>query len=166
MALQRDGRTFVIYSASACWGPDYKLEQLTYNGGNPLSASSWVKRPTPVFQRSGNVYGPGHNGFFTSPNGAESWIIYHAGGGCDNNRNSGKCLEVAGGATADGTNIRQWTCSGGAGQRWRVEEQADDTSRLVNVATGKVADVADCGTADVRQSWLNSTCQQWFIRPV
>jgi hypothetical protein len=41
--------------------------------------------------------------------------------------------------------------------------------RLVNQATGKVADVADCGTADgtdVRQwSWLGNTCQQWSVRP-
>ncbi|MFI7640696.1 RICIN domain-containing protein [Nonomuraea sp. NPDC049400] len=42
--------------------------------------------------------------------------------------------------------------------------------RLVNVATGKVADVANCGTADgvdVRQwSWLNNACQQWSIQAV
>ena len=24
------------------------------------------------------VYAPGHNGFFTSPNGRETWIVYHA----------------------------------------------------------------------------------------
>ncbi|MFC6370116.1 RICIN domain-containing protein [Nonomuraea thailandensis] len=84
------------------------------------------------------------------------------------NRNSGKCLEVSGGSGADGANIRQWACNGG-NQRRRIEDQADDTSRLVNVATGKVADVADCGTADgidVRQwSWLGNACQQWSIRP-
>ena len=40
----------------------------------------------------------------------------------------------------------------------------------MNQATGKVADVADCGTADgadVRQwTWLNNTCQQWSLNPV
>jgi hypothetical protein len=45
----------------------------------------------------------------------------------------------------------------------------DDTSRLVNVNSGKVADVADCGTADgttVRQwTWLNNACQQWRLQP-
>ncbi|TDD18223.1 family 43 glycosylhydrolase [Nonomuraea diastatica] len=217
VALQRGGRTFVIYSASACWGPDYKLGQLTYNGGDPLSASAWAKRSTPVFQRAGSVYGPGHNGFFTSPDGQESWIVYHANsstsGGCDNNRttraqkftwnadgtpnlgtpvatgaalpapagesaatpagytlvnrNSGKCLEVSGGSSSDGANIQQWTCGGGANQRWRVEDQADDTSRLVNVATGKVVDVADCASADgtgIRQwSWLDNTCQRFRL---
>ncbi|MCG5219462.1 family 43 glycosylhydrolase [Streptosporangium soli] len=214
-ALQRGGRTFIVYSASACWGPDYKLGQLAYTGTNPLSASSWTKKSTPVFQRSGSVYGPGHNGFFTSPDGTENWIVYHAnnsaGGGCDNNRttrvqkftwnadgtpnlgtpvalgatltapsgetaatptshrlvnrNSGKCLEVAG--SADGAAVRQWACNGGTTQRWRMEDQGDDTSRLVNVASGKVLDVADCGTADgtaIRQwSWLNNTCQRFRL---
>ncbi|MCF4122505.1 family 43 glycosylhydrolase [Antribacter sp. KLBMP9083] len=80
VALQHDGRTFVTYSASACQGPDYKLGLLTLTGSNPLSASSWTKNATPVFQRNdaNGVYGPGHNGFFTSPDGTESWIVYHA----------------------------------------------------------------------------------------
>ena len=34
VALQRDGKA-VIYSASACWGPDYKLGLLTYTGDAP-----------------------------------------------------------------------------------------------------------------------------------
>ncbi|NYI07706.1 family 43 glycosylhydrolase [Allostreptomyces psammosilenae] len=216
-ALYRDGRTYIIYSASGCWTPDYKLGQLTYNGGDPLAASSWVKKSTPVFQRNdaAGVYGPGHNGFFTSPDGTENWIVYHAndsaGDGCDNgrttraqrftwnsdgtpnfgtpvalgttlagpsgetattptaytlvNRNSGKCLDLAGGSSADGANVQQWTCNGGANQQWRVEDMGDDTSRLVNVATGKVLDTADCSTADgadLRQwSWLNNTCQRF-----
>jgi GH43 family beta-xylosidase len=79
-ALQHDGKTFIVYSASACWGPDYKLGMLTYSGGDPLDPKAWVKSPEPVFQRSdaNGVYGPGHNGFFSSPDGKESWIVYHA----------------------------------------------------------------------------------------
>ncbi|WP_405727040.1 family 43 glycosylhydrolase [Streptomyces sp. NBC_00028] len=90
--LQRNGKTFIVYSASHCSTPDYKLGMLTYNGGDPLDSASWVKSPNPVFQRSnaGGVYGPGHNGFFKSPDGTEDWIVYHANnstsGGCDMNR--------------------------------------------------------------------------------
>ncbi|GAB2842246.1 hypothetical protein GCM10027074_05890 [Streptomyces deserti] len=215
--LQRGGRTFLIYSASGCWTPDYKLGQLELTGSNPLSASSWTKKSTPVFQRSdaNGVYGPGHNGFFTSPDGKENWIVYHANDsaseGCDNgrttraqkftwnsdgtpnfgtpvrlgaalagpsgepaatsttytltNRNSGKCLEVTGGSAADGANVAQYGCNGGANQRWRLEDLGDDTHRLVNVATGKVLDTAECSSADgadLRQwSWLNNTCQRF-----
>jgi GH43 family beta-xylosidase len=80
IALQRDGKTFIIYAASACWGPNYKLGMLTYNGGDPLSEEAWVKHPEPVFQRSDErgVFAPGHNTFFKSPDGTEDWIVYHA----------------------------------------------------------------------------------------
>jgi GH43 family beta-xylosidase len=92
--LQRNGRTFIVFSASHCSTPDYKLGILTYNGGDPLQQSSWVKSSQPVFQRSNanGVYGPGHNGFFKSPDGTEDWIVYHANssasGGCDMNRST------------------------------------------------------------------------------
>ncbi len=88
VALQHEGETFTVYSANFCGTPDYKLGMLRYNGGDPLNAPSWEKYPEPVFQRSdeNGVYGPGHNGFFTSPDGSESWIVYHAndsvGDGC------------------------------------------------------------------------------------
>src|SRR5664279_1097773 len=74
VALQHDGKTFIVYSASSCNTPDYKLGMLTYNGGDPTSAASWIKNPDPVFQRSdtNGVFAPGHNGFFTSPDGSEA----------------------------------------------------------------------------------------------
>jgi len=79
-ALQRGGRTFLTYSASHCNGPNYKLGMLEYRGGNPLSAASWYKFPNPIFQRNdaNGVFGPGHHSFFTSPDGTETWIAYHA----------------------------------------------------------------------------------------
>jgi GH43 family beta-xylosidase len=90
VALHHDGRTFIVYSASGCWGPNYKLGMLMYNGGDPLDAGSWVKSSKPVFQGTKQVFSPGHNNFFKSPDGREDWIIYHANvtanGSCDMNR--------------------------------------------------------------------------------
>ena len=92
--LQHGGKTFIVFSASHCSTPDYKLGILTWNGGDPLNSSSWVKSSTPVFQRNNaaGVYGPGHNGFFKSPDGTEDWIVYHAttnpNGNCDLNRST------------------------------------------------------------------------------
>lgn len=92
VALHHEDDTFIIYSASACSGPDYKLGMLTYNGGDPLNPDSWLKHPEPVFERSdeNGVFAPGHNGFFRSPDGTEDWIVYHANdsisGGCDGRR--------------------------------------------------------------------------------
>ena len=80
VALQRDGNTWIVYAASACWGPDYKLGILTYLGGDPLDSNSWSKSPEPVFERADErgVFAPGHNTFFTSPDGTENWMAYHA----------------------------------------------------------------------------------------
>ena len=79
-AVYNGGRTFLTYSASSCNGPDYKLGTLTWTGGDPMSAGSWTKRSTPIFQRSdaNGVYGPGHASFVRSPDGTETWIAYHA----------------------------------------------------------------------------------------
>ena len=88
------GKVFLIYSASGCWTDDYALGMLTLkDNGDPLNAADWTKSATPVFTKkpSGNVYGPGHNGFFKSADGTEDWIIYHAnsssGQGCGDTRN-------------------------------------------------------------------------------
>jgi GH43 family beta-xylosidase len=92
--LYHNGKTMIVYSASACWGPDYKLGLLTLTGTDPLNRAHWTKSPNPVFQRNdGNgVFAPGHNGFFKSPDGTEDWIVYHANdsvsGGCDMNRST------------------------------------------------------------------------------
>ncbi|MGC4804195.1 family 43 glycosylhydrolase [Micromonospora sp. DT233] len=92
--LYRNGRVMVVYSASACWGPDYKLGLLTLTGNDPMNPAHWTKSPNPVFQRSdaNGVFAPGHNGFFKSPDGTEDWIVYHAndsaGGGCDMGRST------------------------------------------------------------------------------
>ena len=90
--LRHDGKVFIVFSASHCQTPRYALGLLTYLGGDPLEAASWKKSDAPVFEsnREGKVFGPGHNGFFTSPDGTEDWIVYHANdsarGRCDMGR--------------------------------------------------------------------------------
>lgn len=92
VVLQHGDDTFLVFSASGCWVPDYKLGLLTLTGADPLAPDAWRKLPEPVFERADEhgVYGPGHNGFFKSPDGTEDWIIYHANAlesaGCDNRR--------------------------------------------------------------------------------
>lgn len=88
------GKIFLVYSASGCWTDDYSLGMLTLaNGTDPLVAANWTKTTTPVFTKntSGGAFGPGHNTFFKSADGAENWILYHAnpsaGLGCADSRN-------------------------------------------------------------------------------
>lgn len=80
--LQKDARSplCIVYSASACWDDDYCLGLLTAPpDADPMDANAWTKTPQPVFEKSvkNGVYGPGHNGFFTAPNG-QNWLLYHA----------------------------------------------------------------------------------------
>jgi len=89
------------------WSSSYSLGTLKYNGGTVTSASSWTKSG-PNFTSANGNYGPGHNGFFTSPDGCVIWVcsdlfaanitlnsattylVYHAtansAGACDGNR--------------------------------------------------------------------------------
>lgn len=90
---KNERKVFIVYSASACWADEYSLGMLTADAGADLmKASSWQKSDQPVFQQSpGNdVYAPGHNSFFKSPDETEYWILYHANGapgqGCDHRR--------------------------------------------------------------------------------
>jgi len=71
----------------------------------------------------------------------------------------GKCVDVAGGATADGTQIQLYTCNGTAAQKWTVG--TDDTLR----ALGRCMDVSGAGTADGTKIQLygcnGSGAQKW-----
>lgn len=77
----KQGKVFLTFSASGCWTDDYALGMLSLSDhADPLIAANWTKSPTPVFTKKpeNKAYGPGHNGFFKSPDGKEDWIIYHA----------------------------------------------------------------------------------------
>ncbi|KAH6909951.1 glycoside hydrolase family 43 protein [Coprinopsis sp. MPI-PUGE-AT-0042] len=89
--LYGGGRTLLIYSASNCAGTGYKLGMLELRAGaDPLNPGSWTKSSQPVFQSANGIYQPGHNGFFLSPSGNQTWMVYHANsvtpGTCDGNR--------------------------------------------------------------------------------
>ncbi|MFD0785032.1 ricin-type beta-trefoil lectin domain protein [Micromonospora azadirachtae] len=71
----------------------------------------------------------------------------------------GKCVDVAGASSANGTKVQLWTCNGSAAQQWTVAD--DGTIR----ALGKCLDVAAAGTANGAKVQLydcNGTgAQQW-----
>ncbi|MDI6098787.1 ThuA domain-containing protein [Actinoplanes sp. NEAU-A12] len=76
---------------------------------------------------------------------------------------AGKCLDVAGGGSADGTRIQLWTCNGSAAQVWAVSGQV-----WRNPASNKCLDVAGGGTANGTkvQLWTcnGSAAQNWGVR--
>ncbi|HET8855705.1 MAG TPA: glycoside hydrolase family 43 protein [Salinimicrobium sp.] len=78
--LEHQGEIFIVYSASGCWTDFYSLGLLKFEGEDILDPASWTKHPEPLFSTSkeNDVYAPGHNSFFKSPDGTEDWILYHA----------------------------------------------------------------------------------------
>lgn len=76
--LKHNGDIFIIYSTRESWTPQYRLGQLKLKqGADPMLPDSWVKKG-PVFQGNKEVLGVGHASFTTSPDGTESWIVYHS----------------------------------------------------------------------------------------
>ena len=80
-ALLHGDKLFIVFSASGCWTDFYALGALQANpGANLLDAGSWTKIDHSLLSTDpkAGVFGPGHNGFFKSPDGKQNWIIYHA----------------------------------------------------------------------------------------
>ena len=75
--LKRNGKLFLIYSASGSWTIDYCLGMLVNCSGDVLDPRAWEKHG-PVFQKTETIWGVGHCSFVTSPCGQEDWIVYHA----------------------------------------------------------------------------------------
>src|SRR5579875_1693294 len=79
--IVHENKVFITYSASGCWTPDYALGLLSAStSANLLDASSWTKSATPVFHSNGaaGIYAPASNGWFTSPDGRQTWMVFHA----------------------------------------------------------------------------------------
>jgi GH43 family beta-xylosidase len=169
-ALQRNGRTFLTYSASHCQGPNYKIGMLEYTGSNPLQMSSWTKYSNPLFQRNdaAGVYGPGHHSFFTSPDGTETWIAYHANDsasdGCGTTRTTRvqKISWNADGTPNLGTPVATHTVMAGPSG-----EPNNAPVAIRNRHSGLCLDDYNFGTepgAEVRQWTCNSeSVQDWYL---
>jgi glucosylceramidase len=119
--------------------------QVSYNGakfGYRLPAGAMATFTWP---------GSGSGGGATTPPPSSGGVKVTGAGG--------KCLDVPGSATANGTVPQIWDCFGDANQLW--QHPADNTLRSL----GKCLDVKDNGTADgtAVQMWdcFGGTNQQW-----
>lgn len=75
--LRRQGKLFIVYSASASWTAHYCLGMLELTGSNLLDRRSWQKFG-PVFEKNDYFWGVGHCSFVKSPCQREDWILFHA----------------------------------------------------------------------------------------
>ncbi len=180
VALRRGNRTFIVFSGSGCSTADYALGTLEYLGGDVVNKASWKKSSTAVFQRNDAnwVFGPGHNSFFTSPDGSEVWNAYHAVtsssgapyGSCGGDRTLriNKVTFAADGTPNFGVPSASWQDvtlpSGDPG----AAPVANGIYRIApkNIPTGAL-DVLDCSVAEGAQVsvWndVGSQCQKWQL---
>lgn len=78
--LKRNGKIYMTYSGSAT-DHNYAMGLLIASEtADLLDPKSWVKSQTPVFTScpENSQYGPGHNSFTVSEDGAQDILIYHA----------------------------------------------------------------------------------------
>ncbi|WP_026930895.1 RICIN domain-containing protein, partial [Glycomyces tenuis] len=84
------------------------------------------------------------------------------------NRNSGKCVDVVSGSTADGAEIIQYDCHGGSNQQWRFQEVGGGYYQIISQASGRCLDVDAASTANgariIQWSCNGGTNQQWELR--
>lgn len=171
--LQHNGDTYVVYSASGCWTPDYELGTLKYTGGDPVLAASWTKSTGPVFTKANGVFGPGHNDFFTSPDGTQTWNLYHANaredGGCGRER-SARAQQVTWGA--NGTPDFGIPSAGTAvtvpsGENGPITARVEGANwNLVNRTTGQCAVIDGAASGDgtaVTQGSCGSARANWAL---
>jgi hypothetical protein len=115
---------------------------------------------------------------YTNDCGAESYQDFYvtvngSGGGTISegtynviNRNSGKYLDVEALGTSDGSNVHQWTSTGGTNQQWIIIDVGDGYYRLSPAhATSKALDVEGISTDDGANvhiwEYLSGNNQQW-----
>ena len=83
------------------------------------------------------------------------------------NANSGKCLDAAGAATADGTAVQQYACNSTAAQQWQLQTAADAGYYVIVNSNGSqpAVDVDGPSTADGAKIhlWSNGgwSSQEW-----
>lgn len=77
--LVRNGKVFLVYSASGSWQRTYKLGMLHMDqSADPIDPESWTKVERPVFESTRETFGVGHCCFVKSPDDREDWIAYHS----------------------------------------------------------------------------------------
>jgi len=84
-------------------------------------------------------------------------------------RHSGKGLDANGAQTGNGTQIIQWTYTGGSNQRWTVTHRGGGQYSIIGVQSGRCVEVGGWATANGSkvQLWdyLSGTNQKHYLSP-
>ncbi|MBQ4556139.1 MAG: family 43 glycosylhydrolase [Clostridia bacterium] len=72
-----DGSVFLVYSGSNYTTDYYCLGQLKFKGGDPMVASNWQKKSTPILSQGNGVRGTGSASYVVDTSG-QGWVCYNA----------------------------------------------------------------------------------------
>jgi hypothetical protein len=103
--------------------------------------------------------------------GTATWTLSPAQDGAYTLRytSTGKMLDVNGHSTTTGTQLQQWTATGGTNQQWYLRPTGDGYYTIVGYESGLAADVYGNSTADgaavVQWAATGGTNQQWQLIP-
>lgn len=73
--------SYLVFSGSSTWDPNYSLGVMSiHSSRDPMEVDNWASFVGPQFYRNDaqNVYTTGHAAFTASPDGTETWMVYHA----------------------------------------------------------------------------------------
>lgn len=79
--LKRGDKIHIVYSANDSKSDEYCLGIMTFSGGDIFDTENcWKRSETPVFEKTDQIFGPGHCSFTTVTEGDEEddYIVYHA----------------------------------------------------------------------------------------
>jgi hypothetical protein len=141
---------------------NFSINDINGNGIN-VPAMAWTDQVDNSLIGCGNSWGGSQSG--------TSFTVTFGGprGGGGSGRLvapfSGKCLDVNGAGTANGTKIQEWTCNGSAAQTFHKVAVANGNFQIVNDNSNKCVDITAAGTADGTKAQLydcNGTGAQAF----
>ena len=130
-----DGSVFVVYSGSNYTTDYYCLGQLEFKGGDPMVASNWQKKSTPILSQGNGVRGTGSASYVTDTSG-QGWVCYNAYLDSDPNRTRHAMVEPY---TATSAGIVIGDGSGLAASETKVYTAALNPMPLADKARGFTA---------------------------
>lgn len=72
-------KVLIYYSASGNWTPYHAIGLVAADANSDLlDTKSWTKSQEAIFRQANGVYGPGSLSFIPSPDGEETYFLYHA----------------------------------------------------------------------------------------
>jgi hypothetical protein len=142
----------------------YTYQQLTYNLGNTTAYRYYRLNVTAnngdsTFLHVGDL-GLWSDSGRTLPDGTYSVV----------NRYGNKPMAALNGATANGTQLGQWTYSGGNEQKWTFSYQGNGQYKITGLASGRVVNVSgnsgSNGANLILWDWNGANNELWSVTPI